>query len=140
MYYSKVGVKTYLLRLVKGEEIVQTVKNFCKKEHIRNASIQGLGSVQNPTLTHYRVDTKKYSEKVVEGILEVTNLMGNVGMFENEPLVHVHITLSDKDMNAKGGHLVKGIVSATLELIITVFNTKHTKSFNEEIGLKLWDL
>lgn len=144
MNYSKVLAKTYLLRLVKGEEIVEEVKNFCKKEHIHNASIQGIGSVENPTLAHYLVDTKKYSEKKLEGIFEVTSLFGNIAIFDSpageEPLIHLHITLSDEQMKAYGGHLVHGIVSATLELIIDVFDTKHTKLFNEEIGLKLWDL
>lgn len=140
MNYSKVAVKTYLLRLMKGEEITETIKNFCKKEKIQNGSLQGIGSVEDITLAHYRVDTKKYSEKKFVGIYEVTSLVGNIALFENQPLIHAHITLSDATMRAYGGHLVSGAVSATLEIVMHVFNTRHIKSFNKKIGLKLWDL
>lgn len=140
MYYSKVADETYLLRLTKGEETVQTLKNFCRKESIHNGSLQGIGSIERAILAHYTVDNKKYHEENFEGIYEVTSLLGNIALFDDEPLIHAHITLTNGTMNAFGGHLVKAIVSATLEVIIKVFDSKHTKSFNEEIGLKLWDL
>ena len=140
MYYSKVSSDKYLIRLVKAEEISESIKKFCQKLDIKNASLSGIGSIENPTLAHYRVDTKKYKEKVLNGIFELTSLIGTFVIFKREPLVHVHVTLSDEEMKAFGGHLVKGKVSATVELIITVFDSNHAKSQDEEIGLKLWDL
>lgn len=140
MKYSQSSDNTYTIRLEKGEEVNASIKSFCKTKQISNCYFVGVGSVENPTLAHYRVNTKKYSEKNLQGIFEVINITGNVGIFENEPLVHSHISLSDDSMQACGGHLVETAVSATLELFVTVLNSKHTKSFNEEIGLKLWDL
>ncbi len=140
MFYSKVSSHTYLIRLVKGEEVNNSIKKFCIDRKIDNGSLTALGSVENPTLAHYRVDTKKYTEKKLKGIFEITNLTGTVGLVQNEPLVHTHVTLSDEDMNALGGHLVEAIVSATVELLVTQFDTYHEKKFDEEIGLKLFEL
>lgn len=140
MYYSKINDNLFILRLVKGEKVNSSIKSFCQKKEIKNAAVYGIGSVEKPTLAHYRVDTKKYSEKTMDGIYELTALMGNVGIFENEPLVHTHATLSDEEMKSIGGHLVEAIVSATAELVLTKVDSKHTKSYNEEIGLRLWDL
>lgn len=140
MYYSKVAKQTYLLRLTKGEGVIKTIKTFCEKEKIKNGLLQGIGSVESATLAHYRVDTKKYSEKKFEGIYEVISLIGNIALFKNEPLIHAHVTLTDGTMNAYGGHLVNATVSATLEIIIQVFDSKHIKLYDDEIGLKLWDL
>lgn len=140
MYYSKVASNKYLIRLVKGEEINGSIKKFCEKLKINNAEIVGLGSIKNPTLAHYRVDTKKYKEKVLKGIFELTSLIGTVALFEKEPLIHTHITISDEKMRSFGGHLVNGCVSATGEIILTTFESSHTKSHDKEIGLKLWDL
>jgi predicted DNA-binding protein with PD1-like motif len=140
MFYSKVSSDKYLIRLLRGEEINEEIKKFCQKLDIKNASFIGIGSIENLTLAHYRVDTKKYKEKNFKGIFKLTSLIGTVGIFEDEPLVHVHVTLSDEEMKAFGGHLVKGIVSATVEIVLTSYNSKHTKSYDKDIGLKLWDL
>ncbi|OGH13319.1 MAG: hypothetical protein A2687_05005 [Candidatus Levybacteria bacterium RIFCSPHIGHO2_01_FULL_38_26] len=140
MFYSKVSADKYLIRLLKGEEINESVKKFCEKLDVKNAGIVGIGSVENPSLAHYRVDTKKYKEKTFKGIFELTSLVGSVAIFEGKPLVHNHVTISDEDMNVLGGHLVSGVVSATVEIVLTVFDSSHTKSHDEEIGLKLWNL
>lgn len=140
MTFGKFDDKTYILRLERGEEILSTLKAFCKSQNIQNASISGIGSIENPTLAHYRVDSKKYSEKELEGIFEVTSLLGTVALFEKEPLLHLHTTLGDEEMKAWAGHLVKGDVSATLEVTIEKHTTAFTKSPSEEIGLKLYDL
>ena len=115
-------------------------KKFCQKLDIKNAEIIGIGSIENPTLAHYRVDTKKYREKTLNGIFELTSLVGTVAVFENKPLVHVHVSLSDEEMKAYGGHLVKGNVSATIEIVLVAFDTEFTKLHDDEIGLKLWNL
>jgi predicted DNA-binding protein with PD1-like motif len=140
MKVGKLNQTAYLLRLEKGEEVITTLKSFLQEQKIDNAKFEGIGSIENPTLAHYRVDSKKYSEKRVEGIFEVTAFLGNVALFEQEPLIHAHITLGDEEMHTFSGHLVEGTVSATLEVVITTFPTNYEKTFDEEIGLKLWQL
>lgn len=140
MKYSHVSKDIFILRFIKGEEIISALKKFAKEKGIHNATFVGLGSIENPTLAHYRVDTRKYSEKKLEGIYEVLSIVGNIGLFENEQLVHAHITLSDDDMRSFGGHVVRTTVSATLEITLFKHETRHSKKFSEEIGLKLWHL
>lgn len=140
MQFGTIPENNYILRLERGEEVGNTLKSFCQEHGIKNASVKGIGSIENPTLAHYRVDSKKYSEKQLEGIFEVTSLLGTVAIFEGKPLLHLHTTLGDENMHAFAGHLVKGTVSATLEVIITVHPTNFEKKHSEEIGLKLYDL
>lgn len=140
MFYSKITKKKYLIRLERGEEVNYSIKKFCKNQQIANSIILAIGSIENPILAHYNVNNKKYTEKKLPGIFELTNLTGNVGMFKNEPLVHSHATLSDADMKAYAGHLVEGKISATCEIFLIDLGSNFTKSHNEEIGLKLWDL
>ena len=140
MKYTNTQANAYIVRLEKGEEIVRTLTDFCREQKIENASIMGIGSIENPTLAHYKVDDKKYSEKVFTGVYEVTALLGNVMLSEGEPLIHPHITISDEHMQAFAGHLVKGTVSATLEVLITVYPSTISKTYDENIGLKLLDI
>ena len=139
MTFGKVDDTKFLLRLEPGDEINTTIQTFCKEQQIANASISGIGSVENPTLAHYRLDTKKFSEKQLTGIFEVTSLLGTVALVEKEPLVHLHITVSDENMHVYAGHLMKGAVSATLEVVLTVLPSAFEKKFSEEIGLKLYE-
>lgn len=140
MYSAKLDTDHFLLRLEHGEEIIDVLKNFCTQQHITNASVNGIGSLENPTLAHYRLDTKKYTEQTKEGLFELINLSGNIGLFEDNPMVHTHATISNEAMQVFGGHLVKGIVSATAEIILTTFPTAFQKKHDEAIGLKLWQL
>jgi uncharacterized protein len=140
MFSAKLDNTNYLIRLERGEEIVSTIKNFCKENNISNGSFSGIGSLENPTLAHYRVDSKKYSEKKFEGIFEVTGLLGNIAGLNDDIVLHPHISLSDEQMQTYGGHLVNAQVSATMEIIITVFPTHYEKKQSKEIGLNLWKL
>ncbi len=139
MFYTQKG-DNYLLRLVKGEKVIDSLSKFCEKNNIKNTVISGIGSIDSPTLAHYSVKTKKYSEKKLNGIFELTNLTGNVAQYEGKSLVHVHISLSDSSMHAFGGHLVETEVSATVEIILLDLKINYVKTFSQEIGLKLWDL
>lgn len=140
MFFTKVSEDKFLIRLKKGEKILQSLLKFCQKMNIANGSLSAIGSVEDPVLAHYRVDTKKYSQKNLKGIFEIASMTGNIGLFEGQPAVHIHVVISDESMSALAGHLVEGTVSATLEVILVKFNTSLTKSLDEEIGLKLYDL
>jgi uncharacterized protein len=140
MTFGKLDDKTYLIRLSKGEDVLETIKAFCNEHEIKNALVSALGSLENPTLAHYRMDTKKYSEKKLDGVFELTNLTGNIGILNDDIVLHFHVTIADVDMQAFGGHLVQGNASATIELTLTTYPTTYSKRFNEEVGLKLWEL
>ncbi|MDE1811183.1 MAG: DNA-binding protein [Candidatus Micrarchaeota archaeon] len=140
MHYSRLNNKTFLVRLEKGETVNASVKRFCESNKVSNAYFFGLGSIENPILAHYRVDNRAYKEKPMQGIYEITSLIGTVGMFEGSPLPHSHITVSDDEMRAFGGHLVETVVSATVELVLKDLESAKTKKHSDEIGLKLFEL
>lgn len=138
MKTAKAG-ETFLIRLDPGEEILESLHEWCRSQGIVNATISGIGSVENPTLAHYNHDTKQFVEKKLEGIYEVTAIQGNVGAVGDQPLVHLHLTLANAEMQAFGGHLVQAVCAATVELSIQPLPTTFRKDFNESIGLKIWN-
>lgn len=140
MQFKPAGTDTYLIRLDPGEDIVNSIQELSRQLSINNAVIWGIGSIEQPTLAHYRLDHKKFSEQRLEGIFEIVSLQGNVGLFEGEPMAHIHLALSDESMQAFGGHLVKGVCSATVELVLRDLGTKYAKTHNADIGLNLWGL
>src|SRR5882672_3756349 len=114
MKHANLNDHTFALRLEPGDDIHDSVQSFCAQNSINNAAIQGIGSVDSPTLAHYSMKTKQFSDKRMEGILEVSSLLGNLALVDGKPFAHIHATVSGSDMQAHAGHLVKGTCSATL--------------------------
>ena len=130
----------YLMRLDPGDDIPETIQAWCQGQKILNGVISGIGSIENPVLAHYRRDAKRFSQRKLAGIYEITSLNGNVGQVDGGlPLVHLHVSLANEQMSAFGGHLVSGDCSATAELVIEPLTTDFRKNFDESAGLKIWD-
>lgn len=131
---------TYVIRLEKGNEVIQSIKELCEKEKIALAEITGLGAANLVEIALFNVNTKEYRTEVVEGVFEITSLVGNATTKENQPYLHLHINFSDESNQVRGGHLVKAIISATAEIIIRKINGNIGRKFDEKIGLNLFDI
>jgi predicted DNA-binding protein with PD1-like motif len=139
MKYGTLDSHTWALRLDPGDDIHATLQDFCAARGITNATVSGLGSVDSPTLAHYSMQTKQFTDLKLSGIYEIAALIGNVALQSGQPFAHLHTTVAGPDMKALAGHLVKGECSATLELIVTSYPTHHRKTPNDTIGLAVWD-
>ena len=140
MVYSRVSEKVYLIRLVRGENVGESILNFCKKLEIANAALSGIGAVENPVIAYYNVKDKKFIEKSLKGDYEMISFLGNIAVFNNSPLLHAHVTLSDKNMRVFGGHFIKATIAASMEIVLQIFDTNYDKVYNDEVGLNLWNL
>lgn len=136
MEYKKFD-DTYVVRLNKGEEVVETLKQLFKIENIELAEIAGIGASDFVEIGVFNVNTKEYNTKIFEGMFEITSLIGNVTRKDSEVYLHIHINFGDENGIVKGGHLVKSRISATSEIIIRKINGKVRRKLNEEIGLNL---
>lgn len=130
----------YLLRLDKDEKFTETILTFVKQQKIKSAWFSGLGAVQGVELGWYDLASKEYNYSSKIGVYEITNLTGNIAWQNNQPVVHAHITLTDKDLQAFGGHLKELIAGGTLELRLTKLGGKLQRIFDEHAGLNLLDL
>lgn len=130
----------YILRLIKGERVVEKIISFCEENNINSASITGIGGVSEAELGYYDLSTKEYHWRKFEGLYEITSFSGNIALVEGKPVLHSHITISDTNFQAFGGHLKEAIVGPTCEVIIKTFSIGLTRSMDDEIGLKLLDL
>ena len=137
MEYRKFN-DTYVIRLNKGEEVIESLKNLCRDEDIKLAEITGLGASDFVEIGVFNIYTKEYNTKVFEGMFEITSLVGNISRKENEPYLHLHINFSDETNITKGGHLVKSIISATGEIVITKLEGEVQRELNPDIGLNLF--
>ena len=130
----------YIIRLFKGEKIMETLHSFCKSENIKFASIDAIGGASDITLGYYNLETKEYSWREFSEIHEIVSLEGNVSLVEGEPFIHLHSVISNQNFETFGGHLKEATVGATCEVFLRNLNIPLTRKMDEEIGLKLLDL
>lgn len=131
---------TYMIRIDKGEEVIESLKKICRDEKIQFASISGIGAADKVTLGLYNVPEKKYYSKELEGAYEITSLLGNVTEMNGEVYLHIHATISNKDLNVFGGHMNYCRIGATSEIVITLIDGKMGRVTDEETGLNILDI
>ena len=138
MEYRQFG-DTYVLRLDRGEEILQSLTHFCKKENIRLGSVEGLGASDHAMIGLYNVEEKQYHKQVFDGAMEITSLLGNISEKDGEVYLHCHINLCRDDMSVIGGHLNECRISATCELFIRKLEGVVERRLDENVtGLNLY--
>ncbi|MBI4134056.1 MAG: DUF296 domain-containing protein [Candidatus Terrybacteria bacterium] len=128
---------TTLLRLVRGEELVETLTAFCGREGISAGWIEGIGAGDRIEISYYDVEKRQYMPTVVEEEFELLNLLGNVALKEEKPFLHLHATAGKRDLGAIGGHLHSLRIAGTGEIRLTKFPGELRRSLDDETGLWL---
>tara|TARA_B100000959_G_C14791125_1_gene545639 strand:+ start:205 stop:636 length:432 start_codon:yes stop_codon:yes gene_type:complete len=129
-----------LVVLEKGDKIMESLYNVAQDNNIEFGWVNGIGAIHDITIGSYPSKIKEYIKKVFNDEYELTSLIGNITIKDENPFVHAHVTISDEDCNAFGGHLFEATTAVTCEMIINVSNNKVNRSFNKNIGLYLWNL
>jgi len=129
--YRKDG-NNYLLVLKRGQPLIASLTAFMQKEKLPGASLSGIGAVEKIEIAYYDLTAKKYKYKKFEPSMEVLALTGNVGYFENKPIVHAHIALGGPDFMVHGGHVKEAEVSLILEIFITPTSKPITREWNKD--------
>jgi uncharacterized protein len=130
----------YVVRLEKGEEIAETLKRFCVYQNVTAGSLVGIGAARDPTLSFFDMKTGKYKAKTLKGDFEVLSLAGNIATKSGQPVVHLHINVTDKNCKSFGGHLQSATVSVTCEVVISLLKGELTRRLDKKTGLNLLDL
>ncbi len=131
----------WMIRLQKGESLVENLIKFARQENIRGGWISGIGGALSVELAFYDLPAKSYKIKEFDKLLEITSLQGNIAWVDKDPVVHIHGTFSDANMQSIGGHVKELRVGGTCEIFIhNWFHDKLTRSIDDVTGLTLLDL
>jgi len=137
MIYRRFGSK-YIVRIDKGEEVVERLKAFCGETGIRLGSVVAIGAADRVKVGLRETATKTYLDRELTGDLEITSLTGNVATMGGEVYLHLHVSLSDREYHAFGGHLRSARVSGACEVMIEVLDGSWERALDEETGLNLF--
>jgi len=130
----------WIVRIDRGEEIVSSLRHFCRENKIRLGAVSGIGATSRAVIGLFKTGTKEYLTRELTGDMEITNLSGNISSMKGDVYTHLHITLSDAEYKAWGGHLSSAVVSSTVEAVVHEMDGSVEREFDEQVGLNLYKL
>jgi len=139
MKFKKFGNK-YIVRIDRGEEVVESLTKFCEQNSIKLGSITAIGASDKITIGLFDVKTKKYHSKELTGDYELAPVIGNITTKDGKIYLHLHANVSDSEHRSFGGHLNSAVISGTFEAVIDVIDGEVEREFNEEVGLNLFKI
>jgi predicted DNA-binding protein with PD1-like motif len=117
MYYSKCK-NGYILRPEIGEEIQETLRQFAEKVGLQGAFFSGIGTLHQVELAFFCASTKNYDRQFFDDEYELISLTGNLSFTDGVLAPHTHVSLCDRKFQTYSGHLVRGVVSVTAEILV----------------------
>jgi len=132
-------VKTYMVTLFRGDDILSGMSEFAEKEGIKFAQFNGVGAISSGRLGSYDRDKQMYHIYTVQQQAEIVSFTGNIATYSGKPVVHVHMSISQSDFTVRGGHLFQGTVWPTLEIMVTAFPEGVYKKKEDDTGFVLTD-
>jgi predicted DNA-binding protein with PD1-like motif len=130
----------YVVRLDKGEELVDSLLKFARQEKITAGTISGIGAVTNVTLGYFDREKREYLQKRFEEVYELVSLQGSVATIDDEPALHLHLIISDRDYSPRAGHLLSAEVAVTGEIFVRSYGEPLWRKKDPEFGLNLLKL
>ena len=139
MNYKRVNDKL-LISIDKGEFVNQKLLEVAEKENLKSGWINGLGAISSIEIGYWDIEKKVYVKNFFDNHYELLSLVGNVSLVDNKPFIHTHISFSDTEFKAFGGHLFDAKVIAAAEFCIFISDYHLHRKLNCDIGLSLWDI
>lgn len=131
---------TIVVRIDRGEEILEAVAELAEREGIRLASISALGAVNEFTVGVFNTAEKKYYANEFSGAFEIVSLTGTINTMDGKFYAHLHMSAGNDRGEVFGGHLNRAVISATCEMIVTVIDGEVDRYHDDDVGLNLFKL
>lgn len=135
---------TIYIRMDSGDEIIGTIIEICRKEHISSAIFCGIGGCKQAEIQTFIPETGSFETQIIEGMLELVSLNGNIVTDENgEYFHHTHAMFSYKvgnEHHTAAGHIKSITVLYTAEIELRpVIGGSIKRKYDSETGTGFWD-
>jgi uncharacterized protein len=120
-----------------GDDVLEQMHGFLIDEGIAAARFYGIGGFARATLGYYDMQAKRYLPFDVAEQVEVLSFIGNAATYNEKPRLHVHCVVGHRDGHTTGGHLLAGVVSPTLEVMVDEIAAGLQRTDRPEIGIPL---
>jgi predicted DNA-binding protein with PD1-like motif len=130
----------YIVRLMSGEPLIETLHTFLRDEHIEFANLSAAGAVRSAKLAYWNASTHAYEAREFDQQMEVVSFQGNASLKDDAPFLHLHGVFGRSDFSCVGGHIQEATVHPTFEVWLKTEDVAVRRAREPESGLDLLDL
>jgi predicted DNA-binding protein with PD1-like motif len=134
------GARNWVVAFGKGDEVMSGLTDLMKREDIKGAHLTAIGAFSSALFGWFDKDLKAYRDIPVTEQVECISLIGDVGVAEGKPALHVHGCVGHPDGRVTGGHLLQAVTWPTLEVFVSEVERPLQKRKDDETSLELFDL
>ncbi len=134
MEYTQSG-DLVLVRLHQGEDLFEKLKQVAEACDIHTGVVlSGIGMLKQAELNFF-VRNGEYSAVLFPEPMELVSMTGNIIRQDGDWHFHVHAVLARHTKEAVAGHLSKGKVNVTNEIVILKTDAKAARKLDKGTGL-----
>jgi predicted DNA-binding protein with PD1-like motif len=128
---------------MKGDDVLNSIIEFCENHHISSGTVHGIGAISHPTIGYFDLDNKTYLSINCDFNAELVNCSGNIARNKEtgEIIAHLHMVVGNQKGQTFGGHVMQNNkISVTGEFVIFETEGSNYRTKDDEFGLMLLDL
>lgn len=126
-------------RLIGGPTQGCEAMAFAQRERLVAANFTAIGAIESGLFGWFDEQYKAYRNLPVNEQAEVASRIGDIGLVDDKPALHIHAVVVPKDGIARGGHVLHATVWPTLEVFLTAYPTPLTKELDPATDLYLFE-
>ncbi len=134
------GPRTWAIIFSDGDEVMSGLSDWTKRERISGAHLTAIGAYSSALFGWFDKGKRAYRNIVIGEQVECISLIGDVGLVDGKPALHVHGCVGHSDGLVKGGHLLSAVASPTLEVFATESEVPLHKQQDPATTLELFKL
>jgi uncharacterized protein len=131
------GSRTFVLTFEPGDRLVERLLRFAGEQGVEGAWLSGIGAVRDAEVGWFDPSRRAYVTRRFPDPAELAALTGNLGRFDGQPALHVHVVLAGPDLAAVGGHLVEAVCAVTIEVEARETGIPLVRAVDPATGLRL---
>lgn len=132
--------KIYALIFETGDEAMSQLTQFAEQQKLSASHFTAIGAMREATLGYFDWEKRDYIQIPVTEQVEVLSMVGDMALANGKPKVHAHVVLGRRDGSTLGGHLLRGIIRPTLEVVLGETPAHLARKHDPATGLALIDL
>jgi predicted DNA-binding protein with PD1-like motif len=123
------------IRLEQNEDLFESLRTICRDSGLKvGVLVSAIGMLKQAELNFY-VGTGRYSPVLYPEPMELASMTGNIILQDDEYQFHFHAVLARRDKETVAGHLSKGKVDVTNELVILKTDIPAGRKLDDATGL-----
>lgn len=132
-------MRTFAIIFQTGDEAASLLGQFAIEHNVTAARFTAVGGFSEATLGYFVWDRREYEPIPIDEQVEVLSVLGDIALDGDKPVVHAHVTVGHRGGRVSGGHLLRGIVRPTLEVMLDELPAHLQKTIDPAAHIPLID-